>query len=194
MSRVALVTGGSRGIGAAISKALKAAGYKVAANYAGNDEAAQKFKVLDATVWTPSLNAARERMFREIETHGLPVPTLVIWGNDDVAAPVRQGLAFWDGLTPRTPNAEFHLFNHARHYVFRDQPAKQVRKAESDEKRIGRNAGSERPGDDGVARVAQDARDERHPAHRDKRLHQIHPGIIAGAGRGLARNPLNRYN
>jgi acetoacetyl-CoA reductase len=36
----ALVTGGSRGIGAAISIALKAAGYKVAANYAGNDEAA----------------------------------------------------------------------------------------------------------------------------------------------------------
>jgi acetoacetyl-CoA reductase len=44
MSRVALVTGGSRGIGAAISKALKEAGYKVAANYAGNDEAASKFK------------------------------------------------------------------------------------------------------------------------------------------------------
>ena len=44
MARVAVVTGGTRGIGAAISKALKAAGYKVAANYAGNDEAAQKFK------------------------------------------------------------------------------------------------------------------------------------------------------
>ncbi|MDK1491002.1 beta-ketoacyl-ACP reductase [Sinorhizobium sp. 7-81] len=44
MSRVALVTGGSRGIGAAISVALKAAGYKVAANYAGNDEKAQAFK------------------------------------------------------------------------------------------------------------------------------------------------------
>ena len=43
MSRTALVTGGSRGIGAAISVALKAAGYKVAANYAGNDEAAAKF-------------------------------------------------------------------------------------------------------------------------------------------------------
>ncbi len=41
---VALVTGGSRGIGASISKALKAAGYTVAANYAGNDEAAAKFK------------------------------------------------------------------------------------------------------------------------------------------------------
>ena len=44
MARVAVVTGGTRGIGASISKALKAAGYKVAATYAGNDEAAQKFK------------------------------------------------------------------------------------------------------------------------------------------------------
>jgi acetoacetyl-CoA reductase len=44
MARVALVTGGTRGIGAAICKALKTAGYRVAASYAGNDEAAQKFK------------------------------------------------------------------------------------------------------------------------------------------------------
>ena len=44
MARVAVVTGGTRGIGEAISKALKAAGYNVAATYAGNDEAANKFK------------------------------------------------------------------------------------------------------------------------------------------------------
>ena len=44
MARVALVTGGTRGIGAAISKALKAAGHTVVANYGGNDEAANKFK------------------------------------------------------------------------------------------------------------------------------------------------------
>src|SRR5262245_23400420 len=44
MARVAVVTGGTRGIGAAISRALKAAGYKVAANFGGNEEAAQKFK------------------------------------------------------------------------------------------------------------------------------------------------------
>jgi acetoacetyl-CoA reductase len=43
MARVALVSGGTRGIGAAIAKALKAAGYKVAANYGGNDEAASAF-------------------------------------------------------------------------------------------------------------------------------------------------------
>ena len=44
MSRVAIVTGGTRGIGAAIAKALQAAGHKVAASYAGNDEAAAKFR------------------------------------------------------------------------------------------------------------------------------------------------------
>jgi len=41
--RVALITGGTRGIGAAISIKLKKAGYKVAAVYAGNEEAAAKF-------------------------------------------------------------------------------------------------------------------------------------------------------
>jgi acetoacetyl-CoA reductase len=43
MSRVAVVTGGTRGIGKAISVALRQAGYKVAANYAGNDEKAKAF-------------------------------------------------------------------------------------------------------------------------------------------------------
>ena len=44
MARVAAVTGGTRGIGRAISVALKDAGYRVAATYAGNEEAAQQFK------------------------------------------------------------------------------------------------------------------------------------------------------
>ncbi|MBN9029417.1 MAG: beta-ketoacyl-ACP reductase [Rhizobiales bacterium 63-7] len=44
MARVALVTGGTRGIGAAISVGLKTAGYAVAANYAGNDERAKAFE------------------------------------------------------------------------------------------------------------------------------------------------------
>lgn len=43
MNRVALVTGGTRGIGAAICVAMNAAGYKVAASYAGNDEKARAF-------------------------------------------------------------------------------------------------------------------------------------------------------
>ncbi|MBO6519388.1 MAG: acetoacetyl-CoA reductase [Rhodospirillales bacterium] len=44
MSRVALVTGGTRGIGRAISEELKSKGYTVVANYAGNDDAANAFK------------------------------------------------------------------------------------------------------------------------------------------------------
>ena len=43
MSRVAIVTGGTRGIGEAISTGLKDAGFRVAATYAGNDEAARRF-------------------------------------------------------------------------------------------------------------------------------------------------------
>jgi acetoacetyl-CoA reductase len=39
-----MVTGGTRGIGASVAKALKAAGYTVAANYGGNDAAAEEFK------------------------------------------------------------------------------------------------------------------------------------------------------
>lgn len=44
MARVALVTGGTRGIGHAISIALKSSGYRVVASYAGNDAAAQAFQ------------------------------------------------------------------------------------------------------------------------------------------------------
>lgn len=44
MGRVAVVTGGTRGIGRAISETLKAKGYDVAANFGGNEEAAKKFE------------------------------------------------------------------------------------------------------------------------------------------------------
>ncbi|HEY6916855.1 MAG TPA: SDR family NAD(P)-dependent oxidoreductase, partial [Allosphingosinicella sp.] len=44
MQRVAIVTGGTRGIGEAISLALRDMGMKVAANYAGNDDKAREFE------------------------------------------------------------------------------------------------------------------------------------------------------
>jgi acetoacetyl-CoA reductase len=80
MARVAVVTGGTRGIGAAISKALKAVGYKVAANYAGNDEAAQKFKAetsIPVYKWDVSSYEACAAGLKQIETDLGPVEVLV---------------------------------------------------------------------------------------------------------------------
>ncbi len=80
MPRVAVVTGGSRGIGAAISKALKAAGYKVAANYAGNDEAAAKFKEetgIPVYKWDVSNYDACAAGLKQIEADLGPVEVLV---------------------------------------------------------------------------------------------------------------------
>jgi len=80
MARVALVTGGSRGIGAAISKALKAAGYTVAANYGGNDEAAQKFKSetgIPVYKWDVSSFEACSDGIKRVEGELGPVEVLV---------------------------------------------------------------------------------------------------------------------
>jgi acetoacetyl-CoA reductase len=75
-----LVTGGTRGIGAAISKALKAAGYKVAANYGGNDEAAQKFKAetgIPVFKWDVSSFEACADGVKKVEAELGPIEVLV---------------------------------------------------------------------------------------------------------------------
>ncbi|PZQ85643.1 MAG: beta-ketoacyl-ACP reductase [Ancylobacter novellus] len=80
MSRVALVTGGTRGIGAAVCKALKAAGYKVAANYAGNDAAAAAFTAETAIPtfkWDVSDFEACKAGIAEVTANLGPVEVLV---------------------------------------------------------------------------------------------------------------------
>jgi acetoacetyl-CoA reductase len=80
MTRVAVVTGGTRGIGAAISRALKGAGYAVAATYHGNDEAANRFKAetgIAVYKWNVGdFNACREGVQR-VEKELGPVDVLV---------------------------------------------------------------------------------------------------------------------
>jgi len=80
MARVAVVTGGTRGIGAAISKSLKAAGYKVAANFGGNEEAAQKFKNetgIPVYKWDVSSYDACVAGLKQVESELGPVEILV---------------------------------------------------------------------------------------------------------------------
>ena len=101
MARVAVVTGGTRGIGAAISNALKAAGCKVAAVYAGNDEAAQRFKD-DAGIgvykWDVSSYDACVAGLKQVETDLGPIDIVV-----NNAGITRDGM--FHRMTPEQWNA-----------------------------------------------------------------------------------------
>ncbi len=80
MARVALVTGGTRGIGHAISVALKNAGYRVAASYAGNDAAAQQFQVetgIPVYKFDVSSYEASEAAVKQVEKDLGPIDVLV---------------------------------------------------------------------------------------------------------------------
>lgn len=80
MARVALVTGGTRGIGEAISIALKEAGRTVVANYAGNDQRAQEFTErtgIPAFKWDVSDFEACKAGVAEVEAKVGPVEILV---------------------------------------------------------------------------------------------------------------------
>jgi len=115
MTRVAVVTGGSRGIGAAISKALKAAGFNVAANYAGNDEAAAKFREetgIPVYKWDVSSYEACEAGLAEVEKDLGPIDVVV-----NNAGITRDG--FFHKMTPDQWNAVINtnlnsLFNMCR--------------------------------------------------------------------------------
>jgi acetoacetyl-CoA reductase len=80
MARVAIVTGGTRGIGEAISIALKEAGAAVAANYAGNDERAREFSArtgIPAFKWDVADPEACEKGVAEVEAAVGPVDIVV---------------------------------------------------------------------------------------------------------------------
>jgi acetoacetyl-CoA reductase len=118
MPRVALVSGGTRGIGAAIGKALKAAGYTVAANYGGNDEAARKFKAetgIAVYKWDVSSFDACAAGVKQVEADLGPIDVLV-----NNAGITRDGM--FHRMTPEQWNAVIgtnlgSLFNMTRQVI-----------------------------------------------------------------------------
>src|ERR1700704_5009585 len=113
MARVAVVTGGTRGIGEAISKALKAAGYKVAANYGGNDEAAQKFKAetgIPVYKWDVSSHEACAAGLKQVEADLGPVEILVNNAGITRDAPFhRMTVEQWSAVVNTNLNSLFNM-------------------------------------------------------------------------------------
>ncbi len=113
MARVAVVTGGTRGIGASVSKALKAAGYNVAANYGGNDEAAAKFKAetgIPVYKWDVSSFDACTAGLKQIEADLGPVEVLVNNAGITRDAPFhRMTVEQWSAVVNTNTNSLFNM-------------------------------------------------------------------------------------
>ena len=113
MARVAVVTGGTRGIGAAISKALKAASYNVAASYAGNDAAAQAFKAetgINVYKWDVASFDACTAGLKQVEADLGPVEVLVNNAGITRDAPFhRMTPEYWNQVINTNLNSLFNM-------------------------------------------------------------------------------------
>ena len=113
MARVALVTGGTRGIGEAISTALKEAGRTVVASYAGNDKAAEAFKAqtgIPVMKFDAGSFEACEQAVKQIESEHGPIEILVnnagITRDSTLARQTRQ---MWDEVIDTNLGSCFNL-------------------------------------------------------------------------------------
>ena len=113
MARIALVTGGTRGIGAAISAALKQTGCTVIASYAANDEAARAFKAetgIEVKKWDVASFEACSKAVGEIEAELGPVDILV--NNAGITRDVmfhKMTLEQWQAVIDTNLNSQFNM-------------------------------------------------------------------------------------
>jgi acetoacetyl-CoA reductase len=113
MQRVAIVTGGTRGIGQAISIALKSKGYRVAASYAGNDAAAQQFQAatgIPVYKWDVSSYDACVAGIAQVEKDLGPVDVLV--NNAGITKDAmfhKMTIDQWNGVINTNLNSLFNM-------------------------------------------------------------------------------------
>lgn len=73
--------------------------------------------------WTPSLERANRATLDHLESTGLDIPVLVVWGQQDRSAPIDLGHRFFSVLARHTDDCAMYVINRAGHQVFRDQPS-----------------------------------------------------------------------
>lgn len=112
MARVAIVTGGTRGIGEAISRALRDQGAIVAANYAGNDERARAFTEasgIRSYKWDVSDYDACHRGVEQVEAELGPVDILVNNAGIQFVSPIEEfPIEKWDAIIAINLSSAFH--------------------------------------------------------------------------------------
>lgn len=85
------------------------------------EEARKKMVALSDSIWQPDLMKHRDVAWEEIQQSGLPKPSLLIWGAQDPSSPLEVAYPLFEQLAKPTKIADFHVFNQAGHYVFRER-------------------------------------------------------------------------
>jgi 2-hydroxy-6-oxonona-2,4-dienedioate hydrolase len=70
----------------------------------------------------PLLSKQRTEMFRWLQERGMPCPTLVVWGYDDPAADLADGLQLIELFMKKQRDTEVRIFNKSGHFVMREHP------------------------------------------------------------------------
>ena len=83
-------------------------------------EGKAKSKELATTVFFPSLAKKKDETLDKIRAGALTMPTLVMWGYNDPSAPLKLGMDLMDILQEKVERYQFHIFNKAGHYAFRE--------------------------------------------------------------------------
>ena len=87
-------------------------------------EARKKMEHFLEAVFLPSMREKKYETLKLIQAGGLKAPTLIIWGVNDQSSPMKLGINLLQVIGSVVPRTEFHAFNHAGHYVFREHAPK----------------------------------------------------------------------
>ena len=88
-------------------------------------EARKKMETFLEAVFLPSMRQKKYETLKLVEAGALKAPTLIIWGVNDQSSPMSLGINLLQVIGSVVPRTEFHAFNQAGHYVFREH-AQQV--------------------------------------------------------------------